>query len=86
MHVLTPEGQRSAAINFDESRVSRALIAGLAAEARPELENARLRAAISMRLVEVQESRNRIVAAQLEAGVSSETSTTVPSSACSHWR
>lgn len=42
------------------------LVTVAAAEALPELDNARLRAAISLQLVEVQESRSRISAAQLE--------------------
>jgi signal transduction histidine kinase len=42
------------------------LVTVAALEALPELDNARLRAAISLQLVEVQESRSRIAAAQLE--------------------
>jgi signal transduction histidine kinase len=42
------------------------LVTIVAREALPELDNARLRAAISLQLVEVQESRSRIAAAQLD--------------------
>ena len=42
------------------------LVTVAAREALPELDNARLRAAITLQLVEVQESRSRIAAAQLE--------------------
>jgi signal transduction histidine kinase len=42
------------------------LVTAAAREALPELDNARLRAAITLQLVEVQESRSRIAAAQLE--------------------
>ncbi|WP_432936917.1 histidine kinase [Kribbella sp. CA-253562] len=45
--------------------VDRELAEAACAEALPELENAALRAAISLQLVEVQESRARIAAAQL---------------------
>lgn len=61
----TGNGSPGAAISFDESRSDTGLIASLAAEARPEIENARLRAAISLQLLEVRESRTRIVSAQL---------------------
>jgi len=64
-HVQRPGGAPSAAIGFDRGHVPAGLLASLAAEARPELESARLRAAISLQLVEVRESRSRIVAAQL---------------------
>jgi signal transduction histidine kinase len=59
------DGSPGATIGFDPGIVSRGLVASLIAEARPELENARLRAAISLQLLEVRESRSRIVAAQL---------------------
>jgi len=62
----TPEGLPSALIQFDPSVAPRSLVAALAREARLELENTRLRAAISLRLSEAQESRARIVAAQLQ--------------------
>ncbi|MDQ1498093.1 MAG: hypothetical protein QOI86_1433 [Actinomycetota bacterium] len=42
------------------------LVTAAAQEALPELDNARLRAAITLQLVEVQASRSRIAAAQLE--------------------
>ncbi|MEO9254107.1 MAG: histidine kinase, partial [Tepidiformaceae bacterium] len=60
------EGGNGAAITFDVSKYERELVASLAAAARPELENARLRAAIQLQLVEVRESRARIVSAQAE--------------------
>jgi signal transduction histidine kinase len=42
------------------------IVMAAAQEALPELDNARLRAAITLQLVEVQESRSRIAAGQLE--------------------
>jgi len=54
-----------ARVSFDESRVSRQVAEPVAALALPELDNARLRAAIALQLVEVHESRARIAAAQL---------------------
>lgn len=60
------DGAPGAAITFDSLCCERDLIAGLASAGRPELENARLRAAIQLQLVEVRESRARIVSAQLE--------------------
>lgn len=60
------EGGPGATIEFDSALAERQFIATLAAAARPELENARLRAAIQLQLVEVRESRARIVSAQLE--------------------
>jgi signal transduction histidine kinase len=54
-----------AAIGFDGARVERRTAEEAAAEARAELENARHRATIARQLVEVRESRARIVAAQL---------------------
>jgi signal transduction histidine kinase len=42
------------------------LVTAAAQEALPELDNARLRAAITLQLVEVQESRSRIATAQLD--------------------
>jgi signal transduction histidine kinase len=58
-------GALIAAITFDGARVERGTVEVAAAEARAELENARLRAAIARQLVEVRESRARIVAAQV---------------------
>lgn len=60
------EGGAGAAITFDSQACEPGLLSNLAAAARPELENARLRAAIQLQLVEVRESRARIVSAQLE--------------------
>jgi signal transduction histidine kinase len=53
-----------ASISFDHERVEQGLVHAIVAEARPELENERLRAAIELQLVEVRDSRERIVAAQ----------------------
>lgn len=58
-------GVPMASVNFDPRHVERRLVSACAAEARPELENERLRASIALQLVEVRESRERIVAAQL---------------------
>lgn len=58
-------GAPIAAITYDGGRIEQHVAESAAAEARPELENARLRAAIALQLVEVRESRARIVAAQL---------------------
>lgn len=63
--MLQRQGLPVYAIAFDERQVNRETIAAVATEARSELENARLRAAITLQLVEVRESRARIVAAQL---------------------
>lgn len=52
------------AIDYDASRVRPETARAVFREAAAELENARLRAAISLQLVEVRESRARIVAAQ----------------------
>jgi signal transduction histidine kinase len=52
-------------ISFDTSALDRSTIAAAAAEVLAELENARLRAAITLQLVEVRESRARIVETQL---------------------
>jgi signal transduction histidine kinase len=53
-----------AAVTVDPE-VDGSLLASVVEAARPELENACLRAAITLQLVEVQQSRARIVAAQL---------------------
>ncbi len=58
-------GAPIASITYDTQRIEQQLVEAVAAEARPEIENARLRAAIALQLVEVRESRARIVAAQL---------------------
>ena len=54
-----------ARLTFDSARVEAPLIERMVAAARPELESAQLRAAVALQLVEVRESRARIVAAQL---------------------
>jgi signal transduction histidine kinase len=54
-----------ARIDVDGARTDRELLEAVAATATPELDNARLRAAISLQLVEVNESRARIAAAQM---------------------
>jgi signal transduction histidine kinase len=66
IELRTAEGMPSAVIRFAAAAVPRALVAALAREARLEIENERLRTAISLKLVEAQESRARIVAAQME--------------------
>lgn len=53
------------AIAFDMQRTDQRTVQVVVDEALPELENARLRAAITLQLVEVRESRARIVAAQV---------------------
>ncbi len=58
-------GTDIAAVQFTDGRVDRRIVEEALAEALPEIENARLRAAIALQLVEVRESRARIVAAQL---------------------
>jgi signal transduction histidine kinase len=52
-------------VSFDASILDRSTVAASANEVLTELENARLRAAITLQLVEVRESRARIVEAQL---------------------
>ncbi|MFL5759766.1 MAG: sensor histidine kinase [Thermomicrobiales bacterium] len=52
-------------VSFDGSKLDRPTIEAAAAEVLTELENARLRANITLQLVEVRESRARIVEAQL---------------------
>jgi len=65
VQVSSAAGGPAAAIGFDGARILRTLLADLVSEVRPELENARLRAAIGLQLAEVRESRARIVSAQL---------------------
>lgn len=55
-----------ARVSFDESLTDQRLLENVLKEAGAELENARLRAAITLQLREVEESRARIVAAQME--------------------
>lgn len=54
-----------ARIHFDAETVERELVNSMAREATAELDNVGLRAAVALQLVEVQESRARIVAAHL---------------------
>jgi len=63
--VLRRHDQPVCAITCDPRRAERGLAEAVAGEARTELENARLRAAITLQLVEVRASRARIAAAQL---------------------
>jgi signal transduction histidine kinase len=58
-------GETVCEVSFDASALDRPTVEAAAAEVRAELENARLRAAITLQLVEVRESRARIVEAQL---------------------
>jgi signal transduction histidine kinase len=50
---------------FDAARTERSLVEAVAAEATAELDNARLRADLALRLLEVRESRARIATSQL---------------------
>lgn len=59
-------GDTVAAIDSNTPARDRRLFAAVVAAAMPEIENARLRAAIGQQLVEVRESRTRIIAAQME--------------------
>jgi len=52
-----------ARVGFDGTGTSRELVEAAVVEARPELDNAGLRAAVALQLVEVRESRARIVSA-----------------------
>ena len=58
-------GMPLARISFDPGRTERTVVEAASAAGLSELENARLRAAIALQLVEVRESRSRIVEAQL---------------------
>jgi signal transduction histidine kinase len=58
------DGKPIARIGFDAGTVDRGVVEAVGAAAAAELDNARLRAAISAQLVEVNESRARIAAAQ----------------------
>ncbi len=58
-------GTPLARISFDPLRVERAVVQAASLAALSELENVRLRAAVALQLVEVRESRARIVEAQL---------------------
>jgi signal transduction histidine kinase len=58
-------GVAIAAVTFDAHRIERATVEAVLGEAVSELENVRLRAALALQLVEVRESRSRIVSAQV---------------------
>lgn len=58
------QGMPVARVSYDGERFEEPLIRAAVNEARAELENSRLRAAIALQLVEVRESRARIVEAQ----------------------
>jgi signal transduction histidine kinase len=58
-------GQPVARVVFDAEHVGRDLVEAVTVAAMPELDNARLRAAISLQVVEVNDSRARISAAQV---------------------
>ncbi|WP_129666389.1 histidine kinase [Phytoactinopolyspora endophytica] len=60
---LTGHDRPIARVGFDCAGTPRPLVEAVVAAARPELDNAGLRAAIALQLVEVRESRARIVAA-----------------------
>jgi signal transduction histidine kinase len=59
-------GRLVAAVSGPSAAATPELVAAVAAEAAPELESTRLRAAIELQLVEVQQSRARLVTAQLD--------------------
>lgn len=59
------DGDPVARVAYDPARADRRLVEAVTARARPELDNARLRAALTLQLVEVADSRARIAAAQL---------------------
>lgn len=61
---VTAERGPIARISFDSNTFDRSVVEAVCAVAASELDNARLRAAISAQLVEVNESRARIAAAQ----------------------
>jgi len=63
--IVQRHGEPVCVVSFDESTLERLTVEVAAAEVLTELENARLRAAITLQLVEVRESRARIVEAQL---------------------
>ena len=62
---VTRRGRPVAWVSADASSIDNGLLLAVANEARTELENERLRAAIQLQLVEVRESRTRIVEAQM---------------------
>lgn len=64
--IVERRGGPIARVTFDESQVQRRILEALLTEAGSEVENARLRAASTLQLREVMESRVRILAAQLE--------------------
>jgi hypothetical protein len=60
---LLRHDRRIARVGFDRVTTSPELVEAAVVEARPELDNAGLRAAVALQLVEVRKSRARIVAA-----------------------
>ncbi len=58
-------GVAIAAVTFDEYHMERRTVEAVLGEAVSELENVRLRASLALQLVEVRESRARIVSAQI---------------------
>ncbi len=63
--IVRRDGAPVARVAYDPARADRRLVEAVTARARPELDNARLRAALTLQLVEVADSRARIAAAQL---------------------
>lgn len=63
--IVRRDGDPVARVAYDPARADRRLVEAVTARARPELDNARLRAALTLQLVEVADSRARIAAAQL---------------------
>ncbi|MGF7235197.1 MAG: ATP-binding protein [Frankia sp.] len=61
---VSRRGRPVARVTFDGGRVERDLVRAAATQATAELDNARLRAAVALQLVEVRQSRARIAAAQ----------------------
>ncbi len=59
-------GRQVARVSFEPTAVDRALVDVVVAEALPELDNVRLRAAVALQLVEVQQSRARLASAQVD--------------------
>jgi signal transduction histidine kinase len=62
---VSRQGRAVARVRYDPRAVDRELAKAAAAEATGELENAGLRAKLSLQLAEVRDSRSRIAAAQL---------------------
>lgn len=62
---VSVRGLSVACVAYNQALIDRAVVEAAVGEARAEIENARLRAAIALQLVEVRESRARIVDAQI---------------------